>query len=145
MPTIFRRPARGIVVGTLIGAVLCTGPAFARAAASSASPSAAHGPAGPCFFLRNWQGGWKATPNARAIYIRVDGSIYRLDLQSSYSLLKDPFAVLINKSTASTVCGPLGFDLTVSNRAGVEQWPIVKRMTRLTPAQASVLPQKLRP
>jgi hypothetical protein len=98
-----------------------------------------------CFFRRAWDNGWRATPDARAIYIRVANTIYRLDLQSSYSLLKDPFATLINRGTADTICRPLDLRLTVSNRAGIVQWPIVKEITRLTPDEAAALPRKLRP
>jgi hypothetical protein len=103
-----------------------------------------------CFFRRNWLGGWKATPDARTIYIRVSrsifsGPVYRLDLQASYSLLKDPFAILINRGTADTICRPLDFSLTVSNRAGAVQWPIVREMTLLTPDEAAALPKKLKP
>ena len=98
-----------------------------------------------CFFRRAWDNGFRATPDARAIYIRVANTIYRLDLQSSYSLLKDPFSTLINRGTADTICRPLDLRLTVSNRIGNMQWPIVKQITRLTPDEAAALPRKLRP
>jgi hypothetical protein len=115
------------------------------AAAALSSVSALASADGTCFFRRAWLDGWRATPDARAIYIRVSNTIYRLDLQSSYSLLKDPFSMLINRGTADTICTPLDLTLTVSNRAGLVQWPIVKQMTRLTPDQAAALPKKLRP
>ena len=142
------------------GAVLVTAAvyasiALARAPLTADTPAAEHliatasqaseASKTPCFLRQEWRDGWKATPDARTIYIRVSGSIYRLDLQSSYSLLKDPFAVLSNKDAANTICTPLDFRLTVSNRAGIEQWPIVKNMKRLTPAEVAALPQKLRP
>lgn len=139
------------------GAVLVTAALYAaialiRAPVMADTPGAEHliatanqASKAPCFLRQEWRGGWKSTPDARTIYIRVSGSIYRLDLQSSYSLLKDPFAVLNNKDAANTICTPLDFRLTVSNRAGIEQWPIVKSMTRLTPAEVAALPQKLRP
>ena len=98
-----------------------------------------------CFFRKAWRDGWRATPDARTIYIRVASSIYRLDLQQSYSLLKDPFSMLINRGTADTICTPLDFTLTVYNRAGAVQWPIVKQMTQLTPDEAAALPKKMRP
>jgi hypothetical protein len=98
-----------------------------------------------CFFRRAWLGGWRATPDGRTIYIRVSNTIYRLELRSSYSLLTDPFATLINRGSADTICTPLDFTLTVYNREGVVQWPLVKEMTRLTPDQAAALPKKLRP
>ena len=108
-------------------------------------PTATQSTKAPCFLRRAWLGGWRATSDARTIYIRAASSIYRLDLQSSYSLLKDPFATLINRGSGDTLCTPLDFRLTVSNRVGVMQWPIVKEMTQLTPDQAAALPRKLRP
>jgi len=99
----------------------------------------------PCFLRREWNGAWKVTQDARTIYIEVSGQVYRLDLGSSYKILRDPFAVLINKGASDTVCGGPGFDLLVSNQAGIEQSPVVKRMTRLTPAEVASLPKELRP
>lgn len=145
MPENHRKHRLRIVAGVLIAAGLCNPAAFARVPVPADSAAASRTDSGPCFFLRNWKGGWKAAPNARVIYIRVDHSVYRLDLQSSYSLLRDPWAVLINKTTMSMVCSPLDFNLTVSNQAGIQQWPIVRSMTRLTPAQAAALPKALRP
>ena len=143
-------------VALIAAAALSSVSAFARAPGHLAPhliPTAAESPqvtatrpAQPtCFFRSRWDNGWRATPDARAIYIRVSNTIYRLDLQSSYSLLKDPFSVLLNKGTADTICTPLDLRLTVSNRAGNMQWPIVKQITQLTPDEAAALPRKLRP
>jgi hypothetical protein len=151
-----RRFGIDLSAGTLIAAALVGFPAHAQATAPASAvadsagaphlvPAAARSAKAPCFFRRDWVGGWKATPDARTIYIRVSGSVYRLDLQSSYSLLKDPFSVLRNRDSAEQICGPLDFRLTVSNQVGGEQWPIVTQMTRLTPAQAAALPKRLRP
>lgn len=147
MPKMQRRFRLGIGAVALILGGLCAAPVstvFAEASAPTGAQSSAHTRA-PCFFRREWKGRWKITPDARTMYIRVSSSIYRLDLQASYPLLKDPWAVLVNKDSADTICGPLDFRLTVSNQAGVEQWPLVKRMTRLSPAEAAALPKKLRP
>ncbi len=139
--------------GVFQSGLLCAALASSLAAAPLAHPadaadrgtaSASAGSA-QCFFRRDWDGGWKATPDARTIYIRVSGAVYRLDLQGSYSVLRDPFAILMNKDSADSICTPLDFRLMVSNQAGIEQWPIVKRMTRLTPEEAAALPKKLRP
>ena len=127
-------------------ALIAAAPLSSGAAETQSPQVTATRPTQPtCFFRSRWLDGWRATPDARAIYIRVSNTIYRLDLQSSYSLLKDPFSKLINKGTADSICTPLDFRLTVSNRAGAMQWPIVKEMTRLTPEQAAALPRKLRP
>lgn len=138
--------------GLLIAATLGAAPAFARGPFATdagtpprAIPAATDSARAPCFFRRNWRGGFRATPDARAIYIRVARSVYRLDMQASYSLLKDPFAVLSNTGSTNTICSPLDFRLSVSNRAGVMQWPIVRRMTLLTPQEAAALPKHLRP
>jgi hypothetical protein len=140
-----RRLGVDIGAGALIAVVLCAAPAFAQRSDSAGAQRPAPDAPASCFFRRDWKGGWKATADGRAMYIRVSGSVYRLDLQGSYSLLHDPWAVLVNKDSANTICGPLDFRLAVSNRVGIEQWPIVKRMTRLTPAEAAALPKKLRP
>jgi hypothetical protein len=148
-----------MAVGLLLAADLCVSTAFARELAAAGSPpattdgssaatvtrNAADSASAPCFFRRDWKGGWKVTPDARTIYIPVSGSIYRLDLQSSYQVLKDPWAILSNEDSIDTICSPLDFRLTVSNQVGIVQSPIVKKMTRLTPEQAAALPKKLRP
>jgi hypothetical protein len=146
MPKMQHRLGLGIGAALIAGG-LCAAPAsrvFAETSAPADAQSSAHARA-PCFFRREWKGGWKTTPDARTMYIRVSRSIYRLDLQASYPLLRDPWAVLGNKDSADTICGPLDFRLTVSNQAGIKQWPLVKRMTRLSPAEAAALPKKLRP
>ncbi len=137
-----------IGAAALIATATLSTPALAREAGQPAPrliATAAQSTEAPCFLRRAWLGGWRATPDARTIYIRASGSIYRLELQSSYSLLKDPFASLINRGTSDTICRPLDFRLTVSNRVGIAQWPIVKQMTRLTPDEAAALPKKLKP
>jgi hypothetical protein len=85
------------------------------------------------------------TPDARTIYIPVAKQVYRLDLQSSYRGLLDPWAILSNKGSVDTICSPRDFDLTVTNRIGALQKPIVREVTRLTPADVAALPRKLRP
>jgi hypothetical protein len=148
-----RNLARDFVVAAAFAAAsLSIASALAGAAVPGDSPAAprlistADEPAKPgCFFRRNWLGGWRASPDARSIYINVSGAVYRLDLTGSYSLLKDPFAVLINRGSSDTICTPLDFRLTVSNRVGGLQSPIVKRITQLTPEEAKALPKKLQP
>lgn len=137
-----QRPVAG--AGLMLSVFLCASPVVSRAAQPGDAPGA-HADRAPCFIRREWTGGWKATRDARTIYIPVAGSIYRLDLQASYSVLRDPFAILTNRDSTDSICGPLDFRLEVSNQAGIRQWPIVKRMTRLTPEQAARLPKRLRP
>lgn len=147
-----RKLARDFVIAAAFAASLNVASAFAGVGVPGDTPAAprlfsiADESAQPgCFFRRNWLGGWRASPDARSIYINVSGTVYRLDLVASYSLLKDPFAVLINRGSSETICTPLDFRLTVSNRVGGIQSPIVKRITQLTPEEAKALPKKLQP
>lgn len=147
-----RKLAREMVVTTVLSATLGIASAFARAPVptdTTAPPrffaAATDSTQTPCFSRQAWRGGWRTSPDARTLYIRVGRSVYRLDLAGSYSLLKDPFSVLINRDSANTICTPLDFRLTVSNRVGAVQTPIVRRMTRLTPQEVEALPKKLRP
>jgi len=147
-----RNFARNVVAVAVLAAPLSVAPAFAWPPVAGDVPegphfvsTAAESTQGHCFFRRNWLGGWRATPDARTVYIRVSGDIYRLDLATSYSLLKDPFAILINRGASDSICTPLDFRLTVSNRAGGVQGVIVKHLRRLTPAEAAALPNDLRP
>lgn len=143
---------RNTVIARVLGASLGAAPAFAGSYVTTDTPQAPHFLATAakstqtdCFFRRDWLGGWKVSPDARTIYLGVSGSIYRLDLAASYPFLKNPFALLVNKGATDMICTPLDFDLTVSNRAGGVEGVIVKRMTRLTPAEAAALPRSLRP
>lgn len=99
-----------------------------------------------CFFRRDWDGHWTVTPDSRTIYIRVSHRwVYRLDLQAPDSLLQSSFAVLQDSGSNDSICGPLDFNLAVSDRTGVHEFPLVQRMTRLSSAEAAALPKKLRP
>ncbi len=135
----------GLLSAALASSLAAAPFAYPADAAAHQGQASAGASSAQCFFRRDWDGGWKATPDARTIYIRVSGTVYRLDLQGSYSVLRDPFAILTNKDSADSICTPLDFRLMVSNQAGIEQWPIVKSMTRLTPEEAAALPKKLRP
>jgi hypothetical protein len=122
----------------LLAAVPAARPAQPAGAADSGGGAA-------CFFRRDWQGGWKATPDARTIYIVVAGRTYRLELQSPYPLLKSSWALLTNRDASNTICAPLDFRLVVSDRLGVHQPVIVTGMALLSPAEAASLPPDLRP
>jgi hypothetical protein len=115
-------------------------PAGATAIHTAAGPTSA-----PCFFLREWRGHWKTQADARAMYISVSRQVYRLDLAAAYPLLKSPWAVLEYRDSMSTICGPNGLRLVVSDRIGVKQRIIVTKVTRLTPAEVASLPKNLRP
>lgn len=136
-----------IAAATLLGSSL----ALARAAPSPHDSSAAHAQAAgnsgsaPCFFLREWEGHWKTTPDARVMYISVSRHVYRLELAVAYPLLKSHWAVLLYRDSSSTICSPNDFRLVVSDQIGVKEQVIVRHMTRLTAAQAAALPKTLHP
>ncbi|HUN25160.1 MAG TPA: hypothetical protein VMU67_02550 [Steroidobacteraceae bacterium] len=128
--------------GALCALALSAAPDAARAHGSA--PAARHDSA-PCFLRRDWSGGWRATADARTIYISVPPWIYRLDLDQSYPLLRSPWAVLENLGGNMSICTPLDFRLSVTNQLGVWEAPIVRGLFRLTPAEAAELPKRLRP
>lgn len=138
---------------TAIGSVTLLGssPVLARAAdashRSSAAPAQAAGKSGsaPCFFLREWSGHWKTSPDARAMYISVSHHVYRLELAAAYPLLKSQWAVLLYRDSSNTICSPNDFRIVVSDQIGVKEQVIVRHMTRLTAAQVAALPKTLRP
>ncbi len=137
-------------VGGALAALLTFGQTLSRAIAqgSISGGSAAveaPGTTAPCFFRREWKGTWKTTPDSRTIYIGVAHQIYRLDLDSAYPLLKSPWAVLYNRDSSNSICSAIDFKLVLSNQLGVREAVIVRRLTRLTPAEAASLPKSLRP
>jgi hypothetical protein len=102
--------------------------------------------AAPCFLLRDWTGGWKATPDSRTIYIRVSlQDIYQIDLAVDYPLLQLPYATLVDISTDHLICSPIDLQLLVADHAGNSQRLAISKLTRLTPAQTAALPPKMRP
>lgn len=99
-----------------------------------------------CFSLRQWDGRWKAGPANRSIIIRLQsGRVYQLVLSAPQPLLKDPFAYLTDRQMDSTICGPLDFQLTLSNRAGLSEALAVTKMKALTPSDVDKLPKDERP
>jgi hypothetical protein len=113
-------------------AVLCR-PAIVRA-----SPQ--------CFSLKQWTGPWKGSQDNQSVYIRLQsGQVYRLQLDGTHPLLKDPFAILVHRQPDSMICGPRDFDLTLSNRVGTREALVVRQMTLLTLSEAAALPRDERP
>ena len=112
---------------------------------------AADGPAGPparpssCFLRRQWTGGWKATPDSKALYIRVSDAVYQVDLTVATPLLQSGFAVIIDKGSEDSICDPLDLRLVVTDRIGGPIPLIVSKLTKLTPDQVKALPKKERP
>lgn len=114
--------------------------------ALGAAPTQAQERQTQCFWPNEWTG-WKAAPDSKSIYLRVDVTrIYRLDLANACPVLQDPDAHLIlHQRGAETYCTALDFDLEVAEPQGVRMPCIVSNMTQLTPAEAAALPKDLRP
>ena|ERR1700722_1318345 len=99
-----------------------------------------------CFFLRQWSGTWTTAPDAHSIYIRLDsGQVYQLELDGSHPTLKNPFAKLSDRDSVDAICSPIDFHLILSDRLGMVEGLIVRKMTPLTPSQVKALPRNLRP
>jgi hypothetical protein len=107
--------------------------------------AADHGAQRPCFLLRAWDGQWKVSPDSRSIYVVENGVTFRLDLRQPIPLLQSPWAVLNTAHTSDAVCRPEDLHLVVSDRLGGKDFPIVNKISALTPEQAAALPKNLRP
>ena len=115
------------------------------AAALSITPLAASAEGQSCFFSNQWQG-WKATPDASAMYIRVSNGVYRLDLTSPCTELNSPGAYLItNVRGSNSICSPLDIDMKVATSPGFSSACLVRKMTRLSDAERAALPKSLQP
>lgn len=119
------------------------------AAALSASFAEAQPAAPPkreCFASRDWNG-WKASPDAKSIYIRVGrDKLYRIDLASACPALRGIGVHLVTRIHGSPwICHPLDLDLKVSDGHGFKTPCIVSDITRLSPEAAAALPKDLRP
>ncbi len=119
-------------------------PAWAEGSVSAGGGGAEEGGAS-CFFRQDWYGTWKTSPDSRSIYISASRQIYRLDLDTAYPLLQSRWAVLIDRDASNTICSAIDFRLVVIDRIGTNEPVIVRRLTRLTDAEAAALPKSLRP
>lgn len=105
--------------------------------------AAAKAPA--CFDPRDWSG-WKASPDAKSIYIRVGvRKIYRLDMANACPAAGRIGVHLVTRLRGgSTICSPLDLDLKVSD--GRFSTPcIVSGITALSDQEAATLPNNLKP
>jgi len=124
-------------------AALATAAAFGVAATA---PVLAQPSTNTCFFVTQWDGGWKS-PDDHTIYVRVSNSrIFRLDTVSACPELTEPGAMLITLHNTATICRPIDWNLRVSQGRESPAVPcLVKTMTLLTPAQVAALPKSARP
>ena len=144
MDAIDWRRGRNLALQALMTVGLFAAP-IAPAWASNGSQTVESARPTPCFNRRDWTRAWRVTPDARTVYISAGGSIYRLDLVQAYPLLRSPWAILHNTDSSDVICTAIDFRLSVSDRTGNWQAPIVKQLTRLSPEEAAALPKRLRP
>ena len=101
-----------------------------------------------CFRAEDWTD-WKASPDSRSIYLRVNlDKVFRLELTDACPELQEPNARLITDIRGTNyICSPLDLDLRVADptlpRVAVPC--IVKSISKLTPDQVAALPKGSRP
>lgn len=118
---------------------------LAASSLGGAQAQAAKTPPRESFHSSAWKG-WKATPDARTLYIRVERDrLYRLDLDAACPALKSPGAVLITKLTGPWICDPLDLQMKVSEGRGFVTPCTVRKISRLSGAEARALPKGLQP
>jgi hypothetical protein len=104
--------------------------------------------AAECFFIRDFES-WRAPPDAKSIYIRVEHNRFlRLELSAACPLLTWPDARLITRwHGPSVACDALDWDITVEQGPvrGAAAPCIVKKVHPMTPEEVAALPKKLRP
>ena len=120
-----------------VAAVALIGPA-------SAEPAAGERPANPCLSTALWDGAWKATPDAKTIYLRVGANqIWRADLADSCPALSRPDARLTTYSFGGMLCAPLGFQVNDGN--GFSIGCSATNIRHLSDEEAKALPPKTAP
>lgn len=133
----------------LFAALALTIPASAQ---STPAPSAKSAKAAPvenqCFMISQFED-WRA-PDDTKMYIRVNlDEYFRIDMSGECPELTypDPHLITVWRGT-SEACGPLDWDLKVSDGVGQGSFSvpcIVKGQTRLTPAEVAAIPKKYKP
>ncbi len=115
-------------------------------AAPVASATPAQSPKRECFASRDWNG-WRASPDAKSIYIRVGVSkIYRIDLAHACTALQSGGVYLVTRLHGSPwICHPLDLDLRVSDGHGFRTSCMVSDITPLSAEEAAALPRELWP
>jgi hypothetical protein len=133
-------------VKSLLATCLAAGSLALVAPAMAADAPANGGGGSGCFFVTQWDGGWRS-PSPDVIYIKVNlNDVYRLDLSGGSPQLLDPSVHLVNVVRGSnSICSALDFDLSVSDYHGFRTPLIVKSMRKLSPAEIAAIPPKFRP
>ena len=120
--------------------------ALALAAAVVAVPVTSSAAKSECFLSGDWRG-WRATPDSKAIYIRVGVSrVYRLDLSTQCPSLQQAGVHLVTRLRGGPwICHPLDLDLSISDGHGFKTPCIVNKITRPSSEEATALPKDQRP
>ena len=122
-------------------------PTLAALALATALGAAAEAAPSQCFRISE-MGGWRATPDARTMYMRVRlRDVYEVQFRGSCPGLNRIGVHLVHKVTSDTVCHPLDFDVRVAD-AGSHMPAIqcsVASYRLMTPTEVDALPKKLRP
>ncbi len=97
-----------------------------------------------CFLARDWSG-WKASADAKTLYIRVGVSrVFKLDLAASCPALNMPGVHLVTHLQGPWICHALDLDLHVADRH-MSTPCIVSKVAPLTTEEATALPPALHP
>jgi hypothetical protein len=133
--------SRGIAVA-LIGLDIVSGGAGAVAARAADAPASAES----CFRSNDWSS-WKAAPDARSLYISVNGNrVYRLDLAQACPALTSIGVHLVTRPRGGGwICRPADMDLKIADDHGFTTPCIVSGITPLSPDEAKALPKALQP
>jgi len=98
-----------------------------------------------CFRSSDWRG-WRATPDASALYIRVGArGIYRVDFAHACNGLGRGSQLVHRSRGGRSICSALDLDLRVAVGSGMSTPCIASKLTQLTPEEATALPKGLRP
>ena len=122
--------------------LMATAPSLVQAQPASS------GPASPpnCFRADDWSG-WKLTPDAKAMYIKVRRKdVYRVEFAGSCPALGSAFAhPVLRLRGSSWICHPLDFDMKVADGNGIPTHCMVSKLVPLSSDEAAALPNKLKP
>lgn len=130
---------KSLAVAALAGLGLA---AIVAGAAPLAQPTPKDPPA--CFLASDWNG-WKATADAKTMYIRAGLTRYfKLDLSASCPMLNMPGTHLVTHLHGPWICHALDLDLHLSD-GHISTPCIVSKVTPLTAAEAAALPPLVRP
>ncbi len=130
-----------LVLGLAAVAVLS---ASAASAQQSRRPSQARAP-DQCFRASDWRG-WKATEDGRIMYIEAGlNRVWKFEMAQPCRELNSIGAQLITRTDKPLICRPIDINLRVRQPGAGITYCQVRRLTRLTPAEARALPRALRP